>query len=337
MTQADVDAYRTPYKLGRPVLTGSGMPGAFDELAVDCPFVFRHDDAFYMLFVGFDGLGYQTGLARSPDLLAWEKLGTVLERGEGASWDRRNAAGTWLLCEHDLDKPRTLKKWQDRYWMAYHSYPGDGYETGPARIGLAWSEDASLMRWHRLPDPVLVPEDGAPWERGGLYKECLLLHDDTFYIFYNAKDEGIPRWTEQTGLATSRDLKSWTRHSENPLIRVTPDAWDSGFCSDPCVVRSGEGWVMAYFGYDYHHAQDGLAFSDDLTTWQKHPEPILRVGDAGELDSIHAHKPALIRHAGVLYHFYCACRPAQPGDPAVNAGNEFRCITVATSEPVEQR
>ena len=46
------------------------------------------------------------------------------------------------------------------------------------------------------------------------------------------------------------------------------------------------------------------------------------------------HKPAVIRHKGVLYHFYCACRPAKPGDQAVDLGDEFRCITVATSEPL---
>ena len=117
-------------------------------------------------------------------------------------------------------------------------------------------------------------------------KECLIVEDDVFYLFYNAKDEGKPRWTEQTGLATSRDLVSWTRHPDNPLIRVKLGAWDSGFCSDPCVVRSGEERMMVYFGNNYRHAQNGIALSDDLVTWRKHPEPILPAGSPGELDSI---------------------------------------------------
>ena len=135
-----LERYLTPYKLGRPVLTGSGIPGAFDELAVDCPFVFEHHNQFTMMFVGFDGHGDQTGLAHSTDLLHWEKLGILLRRGEGNPWDSANAAGAWLLCENDLERPRTLKKWQGKYWKAYHSYPGEGYEIGPARIGLAWSD-----------------------------------------------------------------------------------------------------------------------------------------------------------------------------------------------------
>ena len=184
-----------------------------------------------------------------------------------------------------------------------------------------------------------MPEDGASWEQGGLYKECLILHDDTFYLFYNAKNSAN-RWVEQTGLATSQDLATWTRYPGNPVLPVPSPTqsgtggWDAAFCSDPCVVAYGGRWAMYYFGYDTQHAQEGIAFSDDLVTWEKHPVPIITVGADGELDSKHAHKPSVIRHEGVLYHFYCACRPAVPGDPAVNLGDEFRCITVATSEPL---
>jgi len=91
---------------------------------------------------------------------------------------------------------------------------------------------------------------------------------------------------------------------------------------------------MFYFGFDGKHAQDGIAFSKDLFHWEKNPEPILRYGKPGELDEIHAHKPSVIYHDGVLYHFYCACRKYREGDPAENLGDEFRCITVATSEKV---
>ncbi len=326
----DLTAYLTPHKLGRPVLTGSGEPGAFDERAVDVPFVFEHLGAYYMTFVGFDGRGYQTALARSDDLLHWEKLGVILRRGEGSGWDSANAAGTWLLCENDLDCPRTLRKWEGKYWLAYHSYPGEGYESGQARFGLAWTQDESLMTWHRLPEPFLTPEAGADWERGGLYKECLIEHEGLFYCFYNAKDLHA---MEQTGLATSPDLRTWTRHPGNPVLRTTPGAWDSRFRSDPCVVRHDGRWVMFHFGYDGKHAQEGIAFSDDLLHWEQHPEPILTVGPEGALDSRHAHKPAVIMRDGVLYHFYCACRPHREGDPTDNSG-EFRCIAVATSAPI---
>lgn len=130
---ADVSRYITPYKLGRPVLTGSGRPGAFDSLAVDVPFVFHHNGKFHMMYVGFDGDGYQTALAVSDDLLHWEHKGVILPRGVG--WDSVGAAGTWILKNDELFDLPTLKKVDGKYWLVYHSYPQKGYEAGPAEIG----------------------------------------------------------------------------------------------------------------------------------------------------------------------------------------------------------
>ncbi len=70
----------TPHKLGAMVLSASGREGEYDRVSVDCPFVFRRGDLFYMTFVAFDGTGYQTGLASSHDLVHWEKRGCILRR-----------------------------------------------------------------------------------------------------------------------------------------------------------------------------------------------------------------------------------------------------------------
>src|SRR4051794_30071755 len=72
--------YETPYKYGKLVLAASPDAGAFDSRSVDCPFVFSHDGLFYMTYLGFDGTGYQTGLASSRDLVQWQKLGCILKR-----------------------------------------------------------------------------------------------------------------------------------------------------------------------------------------------------------------------------------------------------------------
>lgn len=335
MDERGVAAYFTPYKLGRPVLTGSGEKGGFDAKAVDCPFVFRHNGKYYMMYVGFDGCGYQTGLAVGGDLLHWTKLGVILGRGENVGWDRVGAAGMSLLrASNRLDAPPELKKAAGRYWMIYHSYPEEGYEAGAARIGLAWCDDESLLRWHRLPEPVMTWEDGGAWEKGGLYKGFLMEHGGRYYLFYNAKDVTEGSWREQIGVACSDDMTHWTRYAGNPVLPVTDGAWDGTFCSDPFVVRDGDRWLMFYYGFDRRHAQDGIAVSRDLLHWEKYPEPILRRGAAEEdLDFCHAHKPSVLMAGGTLYHFYCAVRHFRQGDPAENLWNEFRCITVAASKP----
>lgn len=57
--------YATPYKYGKLVLAASPEKDAFDSRSTDCPFLCRHDGLFYMTYIGFDGTGYQTGLASS--------------------------------------------------------------------------------------------------------------------------------------------------------------------------------------------------------------------------------------------------------------------------------
>ena len=48
------------------------------------------------------------------------------------------------------------------------------------------------MRWE-IESPCLRPEDGMDWENGGLYKPCLLEHQVTYYLFYNAKMKLLAR------------------------------------------------------------------------------------------------------------------------------------------------
>ncbi len=330
----NIDRYLTPCKLGRPVLGPSGVPGTYNERAVDCPFVFTHNGMYYMLHVGFDGRGYQTALSTSGDLLHWSAGRVLFPRGGSGGWDGVGVAGMWILRENDLNAPPRLKKWDGKYWMVYHSYPGEGYESGPAQIGLAFTDDETLLHWTRLPEPILSWRDGGAWERGGLYKGCLVEEGGVFYLFYNAKQRDRNPWNEQIGLATSRDLVHWERFDGNPVIPNGEGAWDCRFCADPCVMRDGDRWVMFYYGYNGRHAGDGAAFSRDLVHWEKWPEPLLTSGGPGSIDTFHAHKPSVITKDGVLCHFYCAVRESRPGDPAANrlsdVYSEYRCVTLAS-------
>lgn len=338
--EQQMEKYLTPYAYPAPVLHGSGEPGSFDSQGVDCPFVFFHEGRYQMLYIGFDGVGYQTALAVSSDLLHWEPKGLVIKRDMDSSrWDRVGGAGVWLLKESDSiwDVPR-LKKIDGRYWMAYHAYPGNGYESGPGEIALAWTEDEKLLQWHFPDKPQFSWKDGAAWEHGGLYKSSIVEGDKGFCMFYNARDREED-WTEQIGAAYSRDLLHWTREPENPVLKVTKGAWDGKFAADPYVVKDGSQWLMFYYGLGEPgpdgacHAQEGLAVSEDMVRWEKTGEPILRTGKAGSLNSNHTHKPSLFYENGVLYHFYCATRPWQEGD-ATNRDGEYRTICVAASRPV---
>ena len=100
MNESLLSCIRTPHKLGRLVLEPSFRKGDFDSHAVDCPFLFRHDGCYWMTRVGWDGAGYQTGLARSDDLLNWEKQGILIGRGPKGSVTEHNVAMTGILRDN---------------------------------------------------------------------------------------------------------------------------------------------------------------------------------------------------------------------------------------------
>ncbi|HZT68998.1 MAG TPA: hypothetical protein VFC10_04530 [Terriglobia bacterium] len=295
---------KTPYKIERLLVGPSDKRGSFDEKAVDVPFVFRHQGRFYMTYLGFEGIGYQTGLASSPDLLNWRKEGVILPRNPRANILRYNAAMTWILRENDVFGPGRLKKIRGRYLGTYLAMPGSGYETGPGVIGLCWSRD--LRHWEIEP-PCLLPQNGTECEKAGLYKACLVEYRGLYHIFYNAKNRARG-WREQIGVATSRDLKTWVRNPASPIPQNGPaGSFDERFASDPCVLKYKNEWAVFYCGLDRKGvARDLLALSRDMVHVRKCEGSPIAPGPKKTVDSIDAHKPSIIIHWGTMYHFYCA-------------------------------
>ena len=322
--RAGVERYATPFKYGKLVLSAATEKEAFDSRSVDCPFLFEHDGRFYMTYIGYDGTGYQTGLASSGNLMDWQREGCILRRDPASPITRYNVAMNWVVRENPLRAPARLKKIRGRYLGAYHAYPNSGYESGAAVIGLCWSDD--LRHWE-LNEPCLHPEDGAAWERGGLYKPCLVEDGGRFYLFYNAKTAETSRWREQTGVAISTDLRIWKRHERNPIIaNGGPGSPDERFASDPCVLLDGQSWVFFYYGLDAKGiARDLLALGKDRFRPEKAEGILIDVGPPGAVDEVYAHKPSVIYHEDALYHFYCAVAGKYP--------SEVRGISVARSHP----
>ena len=298
------------------------MRGA-EGKAVDCPNVFRHGDAWFMLYVCMNKTGYETHLARSDDLLKWETLGKVLsfrERG----WDQWQADGGVALFDHAWGGSNALQQFNGRYWMSYIGGALQGYEPDPLAIGMAWTKDPSEPReWTRLDEnPVLAPTDPAArdFEKKTLYKSNIIWDtsetlEHPFVMVYNAKQQGKLA-TERIGIAVSPDMVHWSRFGEGPVIDNGP----KGISGDPQVVRMGDLWVMFYFGHVWKpKAFDTFAVSRDLVHWTKWDGPHL-IEPSEPWDQTFAHKPWLIKHDGVVYHWYCA------------VGDQGRVIALATSK-----
>ncbi|MFF3493336.1 hypothetical protein ACFYWS_18485 [Streptomyces sp. NPDC002795] len=293
--------HRTPELVVAP----TWRSGDWNSHGVDCPFVFRKEGRLGMTMVGWDGIGYQTGLSWFEGG-RWAPPRLIFARDASSAHRRHNAALTSILRDEQLLGDGELLSVDGWYYGTYHAYPDAGYESGSAVIGTVRSRD--LLHWEEYGE-LLHPEDGGAWERGGLYKSWLLRHGGKYWLFYNAKDRSEGRWVEQTGAAVSDDLVRWRRVGAEPLLpHGGADAPDARFASDPCVLRAPDGtWVMFYFGLAADgHARELAATSDDLVTWLKSGDVLVDVGRPGTLDDWHAHKPAVIRNGGRLEHYYCA-------------------------------
>jgi predicted GH43/DUF377 family glycosyl hydrolase len=305
ITDADMkkvfNEVQTPYKYGVLLKPEKGQ-------LLDCPNVFRHDDAWYMIYVtATDMVGYETCLARSENLLQWKELGKILPFAD-KGWDKWQADGSIALVDYKWGGSSKLSKFDDKYWMSYFGGAKQGYETDPLAIGMAWTTEPDVAKpWNRLAEnPVMTPKqpEARAFEKATLYKSHIIWDKSEslgapFVMYYNAKQKDD--WIERIGMAISDDMIHWTRYGNEPVI----DNFE-GISGDPQLVKMGDLWVMFYFGAGWKKgAFDTFACSRDLVDWTKWTGPDL-ISPSEPWDKTFAHKPWLLKHDGVVYHFYCA-------------------------------
>ncbi|KAA9149139.1 glycosylase [Amycolatopsis acidicola] len=144
----------------------------------------------------------------------------------------------------------------DRVALLYRAHAADRV----SRIGLAWSDDG--IRFEREDEPVLVPEHD--YEKAGCEDPRVTRVDGTFYLTYT----GFSGASAQLCLATSADLREWTKHG--PLfpgfntwrtLPYGPDVpWSKAGVIHPEKLV-GRYWM--WFGEGTIHA----ATSADLLHW----------------------------------------------------------------------
>ena len=336
---------RTPYKYGLVVAPSDNYH------KIDCPTVFREGNKWLMTYVvyngkdGLDGRGYETWLAESDDLLHWTTKGCILSyKDEG--WDMNQRGGFPALIDWTWGGSYELGEYKGKRWMTYIGGHGTGYEAvrEPLNIGMAWtgSDITQAHEWQSGEKPLLsINDKGAQWwERLVQYKSTI--YDDPqktlgkrFVMFYNAgginPDNNLK--AERIGIALSNDLKHWKRYQGNPVYYheapgiITGDAQIVRTDASAFGGKRGETlYVMFYFSaYNparKYNAYNTFAVSRDLIHWQDWTGEDLII-PSKPYDEMFAHKSYVVKHDGIVYHFYCA----------VN-NDQQRGIAVATSVPM---
>ncbi len=329
------DEVRTPYKYGMVVAPTDNYH------KIDCPTVFRVGDKWLMTYVvyngkdGLDGRGYETWLASSDDLLHWQTQGRILSyKNEG--WDMNQRGGFPALIDWTWDGEYNIGTYKGKHWMTYIGGHGTGYEAvrEPLNIGLAWTtaDVTKAHEWQSDNKPLLSinDKDVQWWEKLVQYKSTI--YDDPyktlgkrFVMFYNAGGVNPKNdlKAERIGIALSNDMKKWERYAHNPVYYHESPGIITG---DAQIVKMEDLYVMFYFSaYNperKYNAYNTFSVSRDLIHWQDWKGADLII-PSKPYDEMFAHKSYVVKHDGVVYHFYCA----------VN-NDQQRGIAVATSVPM---
>ncbi len=297
---------KTPYKYGLVMVPPN------DSLKMDCPSIFRRDGKWYMTYLMYDGRGYETWLGESDDLLHWETKGKIMSFSDTTDWDVNQKAGYIALQDYTWGGSYAWETYDDKYWMSYFGGDSRGYEAGILSIGMAYTEEnpAEVHEWKRLSGPVLTPKDDdvSWWDNSTMYKNSVIRdknretgHD--FVMYYNARGDSInpARGAERIGMAVSDDMKHWKRFGKAPVINH-----HKGISGDAYIQRINDVWVMFYFGAFWKEgAFNRFAVSNDLINWKDwEGDDLIRSSE--DYDNRFAHKSFVVKHDGVVYHFYCA-------------------------------
>lgn len=337
------DEVKTPYKYGMVVAPEDNYH------KIDCPMVYREGNRWFMTYVvyngkdGTDGRGYETWLATSDDLLQWKTLGRLLCYAD-KGWDMNQRAGYPALIDWTWNGSYEMAKYKGRHWMSYFGGEGTGYESvrKPLNMGMASTKGdiTQAHPWETSPAPVLSINDKSAqwWEKLTHYKSTVYWDRNKtlgkpFVMFYNAAgiNPANQLKAERIGIALSSNMTSWRRlplrtakrKTGNPVFFHEAPGIITG---DAQIVKFPHYYVMFYFSAfnpkRKYNAYNTFAVSRDLVNWQDWEGADL-IYPSKPYDDMFAHKSYVLKHQGVVYHFYCA----------VNHAGQ-RGIAVATSVPM---
>jgi formylglycine-generating enzyme required for sulfatase activity len=119
---------------------------------------------------------------------------------------------------------------------------------------------------------------------------AVLKDGDTLYMLYAANDGFM--------LATSTDETAWKQHGAAPVLRGI------GESNDPCLLKSGDQFVVWYCGKSEGHYRIFRATSPDCIHWQHDPQAVIPLGQAGEFDSNGHAGPEVVKVGDTWFLFH---------------------------------
>lgn len=208
--------------------------------------------------------------------------------------------------------------------LLYRAEDKTGVAIGERTSRLGYAESSDGLHFNRKPTPILYPADDSQkeyeWPGGCEDPRVAVTEDGTYVVFYTQWNRKIPR----LGVATSKDLQTWTKHG--PIFK---NARGNEFnvphksASIVTAVKDGKQVITKVAGkYTIYWGELGvfLATSDDLLNWQPlldekgEPKPLISPRESFfDSDLTECGPPAVLTDKGILLLYNGKNNP-QKGD-----------------------
>lgn len=198
---------------------------------------------------------------------------------------------THTVADHCLIKRAGL-------WHIFYTKGPYGNASAVQQDTLGHATTTDFIHWSILPG--ILPVQTGAWDASAHWApEVISLADTLYYMFYTGVDMAN---VQQIGVATSRDLNTWTPYAGNPVFHPDttwtnwrPGRWSD--CRDPAIWQVGSTWYMAYTAAStYGKGSIGYASSSDLLHWTD--LGALLIHPSGPTSSYALESPLMLQHNG---------------------------------------
>ncbi len=253
-----VDLNKTTFgviNISQQPLMNLGGSGEFDEFGSMPTSVVRHNEEFYLYYVGWSR-GYsvpydwEIGLAKSTDGERFVKVGKGPLLGP-------------TLHEPYLNSTPVVYKLEDSDWhMFYHT-------------GVQWIKSEDKLESQYIIKHA-TSSNGIDWNRNTtqiipskVENECqttpaIMKIDDRFHMFfcyrYGLDFRSTKDRSYRIGYAFSDDLINWTRDDSKAGIDLSESGWDSQMIEYPHITKINDKYIMFYSGN--HFGKEGFGYAE---------------------------------------------------------------------------
>ena len=260
----------------------SGKPIAKD------PTVVFFKDAYWMYYsiAANENKGWNIGIAKSGDLIHWEKAGEI---DPAADYEKKG------LCA-----PGALVR--DRKVHLFYQTYGNGPKDA---ICHAWSTDGISFERNRT-NPIFHPT--GDWNNGRAIDAEVVLFKNKYLLYFATRDpEGK---IQKQGVAeapknTHFDRADWKLAVDRSILEPKL-SWE-GKCVEGASIVERDGTLYMFYAGSYNNEpqQIGVASSKDGISWKRlSDKPILTNGTEGSWNSSESGHPDIFEDKAGKYHLF---------------------------------